>query len=143
MAASLLKVIILPMNFHADSDYASVSVNITFDPSPSVSTACETINLLADIVIEPVEVFTVQIFSTDINIVFQTQQATIAIQDESTVDAEFAASAYSVREADGSVEVCAELSGGTLQRNVSVDLTTQDSTASGIAFSKYTSTTHI
>ena len=65
------------------------------------------------------------------NVEIQNQQATVAIEDESTVNIEFAASLYSVREADGSIEVCAELSGGTLQRNILVTFTTQDSTASG------------
>ena len=115
----------------SDSDYGSVSVDIAFEPSPAGSTLCETISLLIDTVIEPLEVFTVQISSTDMDVVLQSQQATVAIQDESTVDIEFAASVYSVREADGSIEVCAELSGGTLQRNILVTLTTQDSTASG------------
>ena len=75
--------------------------------------------------------FSVQISSTDVDVVLQNQQATVAIQDESTVDIEFATNIYSVQEAGGSIEVCAELSGGTLQRNILVNLTTQDSTALG------------
>ena len=121
----------MSMNNISDSDYGSISVDITFEPSPTGSTLCETISLLIDTVIEPLEVFSVQISSTDVNVEIQNQQATVAIEDESTVNIEFAASLYSVREADGSIEVCAELSGGTLQRTILVTFTTQDSTASG------------
>ena len=114
-----------------DLDYDSVSTNITFEPSPIGSTLCETVVLLLDTVIEPLEVFSVEISSTDISVVFQNQQATVAIQDESTVDIEFSNNIYSVQETDGSIEVCAELSGGILQRSISVNFTTRDSTASG------------
>ena len=124
--------------FFSDLDYSSVSADITFDPSTTNLTLCETISLLLDTVVEPLEVFTVQLSSTDPDVVIQSQQATVAIQDESVVDIEFAASLYSVQEADGSIQVCAELSGGTLQRNILVDLATQDSTASG-TFSYYAS----
>jgi hypothetical protein len=116
----------------SDVDYGSVSVDITFEPSPIGSTLCETISILLDTVVESLEVFTVEISSTDADVVIQTRQAPVTIQDASTVDIEFAANLYSVREVDESVQVCAELSGGTLQRNILVTLTTQDSTATGI-----------
>lgn len=118
-------------NIISGLDYDSVSVDITFNPSPTGSTLCETVSLLLDTVVEPLEVFSIQISSTDMNVEILSQQATVAIQDESTVNIEFTASLYSVQEADGSIEVCAELSGGTLQRNILVTFTTQDSTASG------------
>lgn len=113
------------------SDYDSVSVDLLFEPSSTGSILCEPIGLVLDAVVEPLEAFSVQLSSTDVDVVLQSQQATVAILDESTVDIEFASSLYSVREADGSVQVCAELSGGSLQRDVLVTLTTQDSTASG------------
>lgn len=116
----------------SDLDYGSVSVDINFEPSPTGSTLCETISLLLDTVVEPLEVFTIEISTTDVDVVIQSQPATVAVQDESTVDIEFAANLYPVREVDGSVQVCAELSGGTLQRNILVTLTTLDSTATGI-----------
>ena len=115
-------------------DYGSVSIDINFEPSPTNSTLCETISLFLDTVVEPLEVFTVEISTTDADVVVQSQPATVAIQDESTVDIEFAANLYSVREIDGSVQVCAELSGGTLQRSILVTLTTLDSTATGILY---------
>lgn len=116
----------------SDLDYESIAIDLTIGPSETDTTNCENIQLLSDTVIEGTEVFSVQISSTDLNVNILTQSASIVIQDESTVDIEFARSVYSVREDEGTLQVCAELSGGTLQRNIEVELTTQDSTALGM-----------
>lgn len=116
---------------HSDTDYDSIAVQITFDPSPTDATICENIGLLLDNVIEDGETFTVEITTTDTNIDILIPSATVAIQDESTISIEFDRNVYSIRELDGMIEVCAEISGGTLQRNVEVEFSSQDSTASG------------
>ena len=115
-------------------DYSSTSVDLTFNPVSTDSTSCETIQLLLDTDIEEGERFFVEISSTDENVNILSQSASVVIQDESTVDITFTSDVYPVREDDGIVEVCAELGGGTLQRDIRIEFATQDSTATGTLY---------
>ena len=112
-------------------DYNSVMVDITFDPSPIDTTSYEDIQLFSDDVIEEGELFTVEISSPDMNVDILQQSSTVAIQDLSTINIDFDSSVYAVREVDDVIEICAQLSGGTLQRSIEVEFATQDSTATG------------
>ena len=118
----------------SDLDYESFVVDLTIGPSETGTTNCQNIQLLSDTVVEGTEVFSVQLSSMDLNVNILTQSASIVIQDESTANIEFARSVYSVREDEGTLQVCAELRSGTLQRNIEVELTTQDSTALGMFY---------
>ena len=117
----------------SDIDFGSVSSVLTFSPSPTDSTLCENIQLIPDTAIEAVEVFTVEISSNDLDVNFLRQSAIVEIQDESTVTIQFTDTVYSVREDDGSIEICAELSGGMLERSIEVNFATQSSSATGVS----------
>lgn len=118
-------------------DYESFAIDLTIGPSETDTTICENIQVLSDTLVEETEVFFVQMSSTDLNVNILTRRASIEIQDESTANIEFVRSAYSVREDDGTLQVCAQLGSGTLQRNIEVELTTQDSTALGMFHQPY------
>ena len=114
-------------------DFDSVSVDLTFGPVETISSSCRTVLLFPDTVIENKEMFSINITSTDLNVVIKNQSATAFIQDTSSVDVDTNSDVYTVREEDEIVEVCAVLSGATLQREIQVTFLTQDSTATGVS----------
>ena len=127
-------------------DYTSAETDLTF--TPESSRLCVNIPITNDTVVEGNETFTVTVTSNDTTV--QTgpnSNSTVTIIDndgrqcrhilnvihwcftELTIG--FDPSTYTVNETDMTVQVCASIQDGSLQRDAVVTLSTSDGTATG------------
>ena len=96
----------------------------------SISKACVNITIEDDSILEDSENFTVTITSGDPDVSFETAEAKISIMDNDNITIGFEMEKYSAREDQESVEVCARVREGILQRRVSVLFSTKAGDAS-------------
>ena len=111
------------------ADYTSVEVELTFDETVSLS--CVDIPIVDNDFIEEQESFTVTLTSSDPDVTFMPPTAPVFIVDDDSVTIGFEMELYNAAEGNGSVELCAVLLEGTLERDVTVTLETQDGSAQG------------
>ena len=111
------------------ADYTSVEVELTFDEAVSLS--CVDVPIEDDDFIEDLESFTVTLTSGDPDVTFMPPAAPVFIVDDDSVTIGFEMELYNTAEGDGSLELCAVLLEGALERDVTVTLETQDGSAQG------------
>ena len=111
------------------ADYTSVEVELTFDEAVSLS--CVDISIEDDDFIEEPESFNVTLTSGDSDVTFMPPAAPVFIVDDDSVTIGFETELYTTAEGDGSLELCAVLLEGALERDVTVTLETQDGSAQG------------
>ena len=113
-------------------DYSTFTVELTFNATSS--RACTDIPIEDDTILENPENFTVVLTSDDPDVSFMPPTSVVTIIDNDGVTIGFERETYTAMENEGSVEVCAILRGGELEREVIVNLDTGDITAEGRSF---------
>lgn len=102
---------------------------VTF--SPVDQRQCLVIPILEDTVSENPETFEALLSSDDPDVSSTIPMATVTITDEDRVTVGLEMEVYPTSEDDGGVEVCANVSGGQLDREIVVTLTTNPGSADG------------
>ena len=75
--------ILLPLSYLGDTDYTSLSMDLTFNSA--TTSQMVTVNILPDTVIEDEEMFTLSLTSTDTAIdILMPQSATVTIIDQTS-----------------------------------------------------------
>ena len=95
----------------------------------STSRVCVNIPIEDDDISEDPEDFTVEITSGDPDVTSQTPAANVTIVDDDDVTIGFEMEMYNSGEDQGTVQVCARIMEGSLEREVSIALQTQDGSA--------------
>ena len=108
-------------------DYKAVQILLSFNES--ISEMCVDIPIEDDLISEDPQSFTVTITSNDTDVSFMRPIANITIIDNDNITIGFDREVYSINEDQRSVEVCAVITEGSLQREVVVVLSTQDGSA--------------
>ena len=111
-------------------DFTSLSNNAVFDQA--TSRACADISIINDAIFEDSETFTVTVSGVEQGVDFVSPaSATVTILDNDIVTIGFEMARYEGNEGE-MTEVCVAVSDGvTVERAVTVRLTTQDATAKG------------
>ena len=108
-------------------DFTETQVMLTF--SPSISRACVDILITDDDISEDPEDFPVVLISDDPDVTTTTPTTTVTIIDDDAVTIGFEMETYPALEDQGTVEVCARLMEGTLDREVVITFLTEDGSA--------------
>ena len=110
-------------------DFSAVAVELQFNET--TSRACADIPITDDNRVELTENFTVEIRSDDPDVDFAPPTATVTIIDNDRVVIGFEMEQYQGEEG-GTVEVCAVLMNGTLERSLEIALFTGNISAQGL-----------
>ena len=112
------------------ADYSTISLLLTFDQS--TSRVCADVAIIDDALVENDETFTVMIGGGDSGVTFVTPtSAVVDIIDNDKASIGFEANSYQGNEG-GQVEVCTAVQGsGSLDRMVTVSISTVDRSARG------------
>ena len=110
-------------------DFTTVSQSLTF--SPQALTQCIQVVILQDNISENPEIFNVLISSDDPDVKLSSPSTSVTITDDDSVTIGLEMETYLVREDQGSVELCAVVSNGELDREAVVTLATSDQSAEG------------
>eukprot|EP00731_Ephydatia_muelleri_P034623 Em0068g18a len=93
-------------------------------------TSCFNITIIDDMITENTNYFTIYITSNDIGLKLTTPiNATVCIEDNDYIMVGFSSPIYTTNGGAGYVQVCAEILKGTLEKSVSVHLTSTNDTA--------------
>ena len=117
--------------FSGNIDFVQTTSVLTFGPSRS-STQCANIQVLTDTVVEDEELLFANLETSDRGVVLSSDTATLRVNDATVVQLSLQQPSYEVREIEDTLTVCAVLSGGSLQRNVLTQLSTESITATGM-----------
>ena len=109
-------------------DFSAVAVELQFDET--TSRTCADIPITDDNRVEPAENFTVEISSSDPDVHFAPPISTVTIIDNDRVVIGFEMEQYQGEEGE-TVEVCAMLRNGSLERDLLVQIFTEDLSAKG------------
>lgn len=99
--------------------------------SPDVDRQCIEVPIIDDLVSEDPEMFVVIISSDDPDASIDNPEAPVTIVDDDSVTIGLEMEVYSASEDVSSIEVCAAIVVGMLDREALVTLSTEDSTAEG------------
>ena len=105
-------------------------MSIVISPSDG-NRKCFFLTIIDDMSVEDVESFQLNLSSNDPSIV-ATDSAIVSILDNDQLTLAIELPSYTVLESAGTVEVSVLVSGGELQRDVSIMLNTQDGSATGM-----------
>lgn len=70
------------LTFLVQNDYSPLNDTILFQPDASGSPLCISINIINDLTLENDEMFTVRLSSPDIDVIVESQNATVSISDD-------------------------------------------------------------
>ena len=75
----------LPLCIVDAMDFTSVSAQLIFQPSQADVQQCEDVPILEDTILEPNESFTVELITTDLDVILDPQSATVTITDNDSM----------------------------------------------------------
>jgi hypothetical protein len=112
----------------SNADYTSSSVTLTFDASNTLE--CVRIPINDDDDLEPNEMFTVSLTTTEPDVILNPRNGEVTILNRDEVTIGFGSPIYSVDENEGPQEVCVVVMSGGFQIPVRVTVNSRDGSAS-------------
>lgn len=114
----------------ANSDFIPILMQLVFDET--VTEHCVKIPIIDDFTLEDTESFDVTLSSPDADVTFPFPTASVTILDNDMVGVGLEETEYDVSEGDGTVEICAVVTIGSIQRRLMVSLTTANLSAGNV-----------
>ena len=109
------------------SDFSPVLQQLVFDGS--ITEHCVKVPIIDDFTLEDTETFDITLSSPDMDVALSFPTASVTILDNDMVGIGLEETEYDTSEGDGTVEICAVVTSGAIQRQLVASLSTFDLTA--------------